>query len=123
MYLLATNALILALKDHEPDTTLVTKLLKKQEVNISVLSIAEFLSKASPKEEKRFEKLLSYSDKIEVDENICRIAATYRKKYLKTSKALLVDYLIAAQAKAYNLTLVTNNTKDFPMKDINIIKP
>jgi predicted nucleic acid-binding protein len=35
--------------------------------------------------------------------------------------AALADMLIAAVALAYNLTLVTDNAKDFPMTDLKLL--
>jgi predicted nucleic acid-binding protein len=90
---------------------------------ISVISVAEFLAKAKPKEESKFEDLLKLFIIVDVNEEVAHQSALYRKKYLKKSRTKLLDYFIAAQAKVNNLILVTNNTEDFPMKDIKVIKP
>jgi len=123
MYILDTNVLIRGLKDTDPDKSFLEKALKKEKVCISFLSIAEYLTKASFEETNRFESILKISNRVGVSEKVCRVAAEYRKNLQKTSRSKLLDNLLAAQAKVHNLTLVTNNASDFPMKDIKIIKP
>ena len=57
-----------------------------------------------------------------MDETVAEIAAQYRQQFRRKEKQVyLIDCLIAATAKLYNLTLVTKNTKDYPMKDIKVI--
>lgn len=123
MYILDTNILILGIKGNNPSSKFLNKALKESLVYISVLSIAEFLVKPTEEEMTKFEQLLKISNVLDIDEEVARQAALFRKKYLKNSRVKLLDYLIAAQAKVNNLTLVTNNTQDFPMKDIKIISP
>jgi len=58
-----------------------------------------------------------------VDTATARLAADYRKKFLKKGRKLpLADCLIAATCKLYKATLVTFNTTDYPMKDIPLFK-
>ncbi len=123
MFLVDTNVIIRAIAGQEPDATFLRKAIEKNSISISVISVAEFLTRASKKEESAFEKLLRNFPLLLVDEKTARIAAFYRKNFLKTSRTKLLDILIAAQAKLHRLTLVTNNRSDFPMKDIQVISP
>lgn len=123
MYLLDTNVIIRAFKGREPDSKFLRKAIGEKKLSISVISIAEFLTKATREEKISFEKLTNTFPVLKIDEQVAKVAATYRKKYLKKSRAKLLDYLIAAQAKLNNLALVTNNKSDFPMKDTKIISP
>lgn len=123
MFLLDSNIIILALKHQSKEQKLLEKVVKDQQLFISVISIGEILVKTSKKEEKVFNGLVDVANILPLDEESARIAAKYRKKYLKKSRTKLLDYFIAAQAKLHKLTLVTNNKVDFPMKDIKIVSP
>lgn len=123
MFLIDTNVLIQALKQNQPDAKTLDSLAAKGNIYISVITEAEFLSKASVKEKRGLEKILHVSQIINIDSQVARQAAKYRTQFKKTSRTKLLDSLIAAQAKIYKLTLVTNNKSDFPMTDIKIVKP
>ena len=61
---------------------------------------------------------------LRVDQPVAEIAGDYRQQFNhKTTRIYLLDCLIAATAKLYNLTLVTRNTNDYPMTDITILNP
>ena len=123
MYLIDTNVLILAIAKKDPDYSFLQKLIVKNQLFLSVISVAEFLSQASHGDEMELDRLLSTFPVLVVDVEIARLAGQYRKKFLKKRRTQLLDYFLAVQAKVRNLTLVTNNKSDFPMRDIKIISP
>lgn len=123
MYLLDTNVLILGIKGLDPDKAFLEKAISENKLFLSVISIAEFLSQASGEAGDELEKLTKAFPILSVDEKTARAAAAYRKKFLKVRRIQLLDYFLAAQAKIHNLTFVTNNKSDFPMKDIKVISP
>lgn len=123
MYLPDTNVLILAAKAQEPDKSFIEKAIAKKEIYLSVITISEFLSQASNEEEEKLNALIEVFPTLTIDLETAKVAAEYRKKYLKKKRIQLLDYFIAAQAKLNKLTLVTNNKSDFPMKDIKVIRP
>lgn len=123
MYLVDTNIIIRAFIGEEPSESFLTKIVAGNELYLSVVTVGEFLSQASKKEEIEFQKLLDNFPILEIDLETAKVAAEYRKKFLKTKRIQLLDYFLAAQAKVHNLTLVTNNETDFPMRDIKIISP
>lgn len=123
MYLIDTNVLVLAIKGLNPDKGFLNKAIKKRQVVISVVSVAEFLAGASEEARAQFETLISYFPVLHVDVEVARVTATYRAESKKIKRGQLIDCFIAAQAKIGNLTLVTNNKADFPMKDIKVISP
>lgn len=123
MYLFDTNVLILAIEAKEPDKSFLKKAISQKQLYISVISVGEFLSQAAKEAENKFNRLIRESPILEVDLETAKVAAEYRKKFLKTRRVQLLDYFLAAQAKLNNLILVTNNKSDFPMKDIQIISP
>ena len=123
MYLFDTNVLVLAIKGEKSESEFLWKLVKRNRVYISVVTIAEYLSKANEEEVLVFENLVIASKLLLVDEVIARIAAEYRKESLKRSKVYLLDCLLAAQAKFHNLTVVTNDKLGFSMKGIKVVSP
>lgn len=123
MYLIDTNVLILAIDQKDPDYSFLQRIITKSQFFLSVICIAEFLSRASEGEEMELNKLLASFPVLGVDLETARLAGKYRKKFLKKRRIQLLDYFLAAQAKLNHLTLVTNNRADFPMKDIKVISP
>lgn len=123
MYLPDTNIFIRALHDIEPEATFLKKIISKRQLIISVIVIAEFYPRANTQELRSFNQLLDDFEIISVNRDSAEIAGNYRKGSLKQTRSHLLDCFLAAQAKIHNLTLVTNNKSDFPMKDIKIISP
>lgn len=123
MYLVDTNILVLAIDQKEPDYSFLQKIILKNQLYISVICIGEYLSKATPEAEKEIDKLINTFPILPVDLEVAKVAAEYRKKFLKTKRGQLLDYFLAAQAKLNKLALVTHNKSDFPMTDIRIITP
>lgn len=123
MYLVDTNILVLAIARKEPDYSFLQKIILKNQLYISVICIGEYLSKATVEEEEEIDKLINKFSVLSVNLEVARLGASYRKKFLKTKRAHLLDCFLAAQAKLNNLTLVTHNKSDFPMRDIKVIIP
>ncbi|MBI2415661.1 MAG: type II toxin-antitoxin system VapC family toxin [Candidatus Kerfeldbacteria bacterium] len=123
MFLIDTNVLILGLAGKMPDAKFLQHVIEDETFCLSVITVAEFFTRASGDEEKILEKLFHVFLPLAIDENVAKQAGWYRKKYFKKSQAKLPDYFLAAQAKVYRCTLVTHNTRDFPMKDIEIVSP
>jgi predicted nucleic acid-binding protein len=124
MFLLDTNILILGLAGQSPEADVLRKVIEKDSLVFSPIVVAEFLTNASDSEKKVFNLLLSRFALITVDEQVARAAAMYRKKFSeKKKKVFLLDCFLAASCKINKLTLITNNTADFPMKDIKILTP
>lgn len=123
-YIPDTNIFIRAVKGEEPETSFLGKLMETRKLFISVVAVSEFLVKAKANEIDFFERLLSEFPILEVDLEVSRVAADYRKLLVKrTKRTILLDCFLAAQAKVHHLILVTNNKADFPMKDIKVITP
>lgn len=123
MFLPDTNIFILGLRGAEPEATFLKKAIENKRLCISVVVIGEFLSKIRKQDTKSFNSLVNIFKILPVDQDVARVAAQLRQESLKTKRAYLIDCFLAAQAKIHNLTLVTNNKADFPMKDIKVISP
>ena len=122
-FLVDTNVYIRAFAGKEPDTTFLKKAVHSKSVILSPIIVAEFLPRALKEEQELFEEVMRAFPLIVIDEETGRIAAKYRKASLQTSKTKLIDCFLAAQAKQHNLTLITNNKSDFPVKDIKVQAP
>ncbi|MBL7078176.1 type II toxin-antitoxin system VapC family toxin [Candidatus Shapirobacteria bacterium] len=123
-YLLDTNVILESFWGREPVAALVKGWIKKGEIAISAVSVAEILSKASKEEKEKLNLLISRFGVLPIDEVIAEIAGDYRLQFARKKKRVyLLDCLIAATAKLYNLKLVTKNIKDYSMKDIVVIRP
>ena len=119
-----SNIFIRASKGFEPELAFVNKQIEKNELIISVVAIGEFYAKATESEKQMFDNLIARFGVLGIDEVAAKLAGDYRSEYLKKSKRVyLLDCFLAAQAKINNLTLVTNDATDFPMRDIKVVKP
>lgn len=124
MYLPDTNIFILGLKGSEPEASFISKGVSNNQLAISVIVVGEFFVRAGRKQTNIFEKFIAQLGTLSIDEDTARIAAEYRKQYVrKTTRTFLLDCFLAAQAKLHRLILVTNNVSDFPMRDIRVIAP
>jgi predicted nucleic acid-binding protein len=89
----------------------------------SVITQAELWAGARVNEKEALERFLSAFRSIPVDEGVARQAGDYMQHFTKSHGLLLPDALIAAAARSLNARLATQNTKHFPMRDIEIIRP
>lgn len=123
MFLPDTNIFISASKNNVKETNFLRQIISQNEIKISVVVIGEYYAKADYDAKQKFDRLLTQFEILNIDERIAKIAGEYRKQMLRTNRTQILDCFLAAQAKIHNLTLVTNNKSDFPMKDIKIISP
>lgn len=83
---------------------------------VSVVTVAELYSGVREGEEREaLEIFLSAFERVPVSEEIAVKGGLYRRDYGKSHKIGLADALIAATAEIRGATLVTLNTKHFPM--------
>lgn len=124
MFLLDTDVLIWILRGREEVKDKVSKLKEESPLAISVISIAEIFKNIFPSELSTTEDFLDLHVIFDVDRKIAKIAGLYCQHYQPRLENLsLEDCLIAATANVNNLTLVSLNTKHFPMKDIELLNP
>lgn len=102
----------------------ILRLSYETSLSISVISIAEIYKNIFPAELTVTEDFLEEFVIFEVDQKMAKVAGLYWQQYSKNLRNLsLADCLIAATANVNNATLVTLNTKHFPMKDVEVINP
>jgi predicted nucleic acid-binding protein len=123
-YLLDTNVLILHLREHPDITALLTRWCETGALCISVVTRTEILAGMHPHEETHTMGLLESLTNIPVNEVIADQAGRLIYQYARQGIQLsFSDALIAATALQHNLTLVTTNTKHFPMPELRLYAP
>jgi len=123
IFLPDTNIFILGFQQGTIEAEFLDEIISKGNLYISVVVVSEFLANADNSEIMNFEKLLNTFIVLPVDTEVAIQAAEYRRQSLKKKRSEMLDCFLAAQAKLNNLTLVTNDKSDFPMKDIKVITP
>lgn len=119
-----TNVLITGLAGHDPIAKHLTQWIQNGQLLLSVVTIAEYLSKATNLEEKIFSSLYDQIPILDIDLATAQLAAYFRKKYLTQKLSLrLPDCFLAAQAKISGAAFVTFNIRDFPIPEISVLDP
>ncbi len=89
----------------------------------SVITKAELYAGLRPGEESALMLLLNSMQELIVDGHIAAQGGKYRQQFMKSHQLQLPDALIAATVKTHHATLITLNTKHFPMTDIVVKRP
>lgn len=123
IYVFDTDVLINFFNKRKTELDLVAKFIQEnRQLTISALSLTELLTGWTDEQAARHMPKLKDGFHIQgVSVEIASLAGKLRRDY-KTNGRLLptIDTLIAATALSLNATLVTNNTKDFPMPDLKL---
>ena len=87
----------------------------------STLNIAELFAGVRPGETARIEALLSGLELYELTASIACLAGQMRNAWAKRGRTLsLADTIVAATAIDRGCVLLTDNRKDFPMREIQL---
>jgi predicted nucleic acid-binding protein len=85
------------------------------------INITEIYAGMRPKEETQTTRFLTSLDLYPITFSVARLAGELKRDFSKKGVTLSVtDSLIAAVAIEYQLPLLTDNTKDFPMKNLKL---
>lgn len=91
------------------------------ELTTSAINVGEVYSGLRPAEEARASTLLDYVVVLPVTTEIARSAGQLRYRWARQGRTLgMSDMIVAATALEYNLTLMTDNRKDFPMPELKL---
>src|ERR1039457_6779974 len=85
------------------------------------INITEVYAGMRPKEEAATEELFASLQRFPIAPPAARLAGELKRDYARKGTTLnLGDVIIAAVAIHYELTLLTDNVKDFPMKNLSL---
>ena len=121
-YLLDTSIIIDVLNNKRNRPVLVRQLLSEGHLLACCpINVTEIYAGMRPKEEEQTEVLLQSLRYYSITFPIARLAGMLKRDYAKKGKTLSVsDTTIAAVAIHHGLALLTDNAKDFPMKDLQL---
>ena len=124
VHLLDTDILIDFLRGREAARELIAQLSPPESIPfISVVSVAELLAGMKSGEQKATEGFLSLFKKIPVTEVIARSAGFLLNTYGKTHGLELGDALIAATAMELDATLLSCDSRHYPMPFLKKQRP
>jgi tRNA(fMet)-specific endonuclease VapC len=121
-FLLDTSVIIDALNNKRGRPALLLDLVRSGHVLACCpINITEVYAGMRPKEEAATEQILASLQHIPITPPAARLAGEFKRDYARTGTTLnLGDVIIAAVAIHNELTLLTDNTKDFPMVDLSL---
>ena len=119
-YLFDTNLFIYAFKEDKKAVKLLEESFKPNKLYLSVIVVAEIYSSNNKEFISKVDELSNCAILLPIDYEISVIAGQLRAKTKKTGKAYLADCLIAATAIHHDLTLITNNKKDFSFPGLKL---
>jgi predicted nucleic acid-binding protein len=124
-FLLDTSVIIDVLNGKRERDVLLTRLLNAGNLLACCpVNISEIYAGMRPKEEIATENFLQSLDFYEITWRVAKRAGLLKRDYSKKGQTLSIpDTTIAAVAIEYDLTLITDNTKDFPMPELSLYLP
>lgn len=123
-YLVDTNIIIDVLNEKRGRPALLQNLLSEGHLLACCpVNVTEVYAGLRPKEELPTETLLQSLQYFPITFPIARLAGLLKRDYSKKGKTLnIADATIAAVAIHHNVPLITDNTKDFPMKQLQLYR-
>ena len=121
-YLLDSNVIIDALNEKRNRPLLLRQLLLAGHLLACCsINVTEIYAGMRDKEARHTEALLQSLQYYPITYLVARLAGVFKREYGKKGKTLnIADCTIAAVAIHYDLPLVTDNTRDFPMKELEL---
>jgi tRNA(fMet)-specific endonuclease VapC len=123
-YLVDATALIDYLRGRQGTIALVGALFQQgHRLGVCCITTAELYAGLNKEERAGADSLIDAMDYHEVSLEIAKEAGRFRYEFARKGIALsTTDTLIAATAIANGATLITANTKDFPMEEIELME-
>ena len=122
-YLLDTNALIDYSKGREPAFSRINVMIaSREELGVCAINITEFYAGLRPDERFDGEDFLTSLRYWDISREAAIRAGEDRYYFARRRQMLsTTDTMIAAVAREYNAIIVTDNVKDYPQGDIQIL--
>jgi len=122
-FLLDTTILIDLFRGRQEAIVFLDELSQEGSLFVCPISVAEVFSGVRPQELHKVEEFFDAMDYCALDYGTAKRAGLYKRDYQRKGITLSIsDALIAATAVGYSLTLVTNNVRHFPMKELSVIE-
>jgi tRNA(fMet)-specific endonuclease VapC len=123
-FLLDSNVLIGWLNGMPEAIGLLERLASRPEaIAVNAISIAETYSGLIEADQERALSLLTAFQYWPIDFAVARLAGSYRYEYSRRGRRLTTtDTLLAAHAVARDATLVTANVRDYPMRELRVLR-
>lgn len=121
-HLLDTSVIIDVLNSRNNRSVLLEKLLNQGHLlACCAVNVSEIYAGLRPREEPATRAFLESLEYLEITWGIARSAGLLKREYARKGLSLsIADCLIAAVAIGYGCTLLTDNHKDFPMRDLSL---
>ena len=121
-YLLDTSVLVDALRGVRGRAEHLERLVQDGHLlACSAITVAEIFAGMRPKEREATVTLLDSLEHYDITRPIAERAGLLRREWSARGKTLaLPDLLIASVALSHGLILITDNSKDFPMKELQV---
>jgi len=121
-FLLDTCVIIDALNNRRGRPAFLLELAKSGHILACCpINIAEVYAGVRPKEQAATEELLASLQHFPIAPSAARLAGELKRDFSRKGATLnLGDAIIAAVAIHHGLTLLTDNVKDFPMKNLSL---
>lgn len=121
-YLLDTSVIIDAINNKKNRRQLLRDLIQQgNTLACSPVNVAEVYAGLRPQEESNTKNFLQTLDLYPLTWPIAELAGILKRDFGKKGKTLAItDTLIAAVALHHQLHLMTDNVKDFPMKNLSL---
>lgn len=125
IYLLDTTVLIAHLRGDESVTRLLLERLADGHwLGTSCVNVAEVERGIRPKERSAADALLRRLRFLETTREAATRAGRYQAQFEKRGVTIhTADALVAGTARAHGAILLTDNVRDFPMRDIKVEAP
>ncbi len=119
-YLLDTSVILDVLNGRRGRDALLKRLVHEGHLlGCSSIQVTEVYAGLRPHEESTTAELLRSLEYYEVTWEIARLAGALKRHYARRGITLaLADATIAAVALSYRLTLITDNVRHYPMRDL-----
>ena len=120
-FLLDTNIIIDAINGKKGrNASLISLAEQGHTLACCPVNVAEVHAGLRPKEEARTAALLQSLQFYPITFSVAELAGRLKRDHARRGKTLSIpDTMIAAVALHYQLTLITDNAKDFPMADLS----
>ena len=121
-YLLDTSVIIDALNGKRGRRDFLLGLVKQGHLLACCpINVAEVYAGMRPKEEPATEEFLRSLEYYHLTWPVARLAGLLKRDHARKGRTVTVaDTMIAAVALVHELTLMTDNVKDFPMKELTL---